>query len=116
MLGVETGEEFSVKRPTGVCKRYHFSEKYLLGDTNDICDNTLGCLLNGSLEVTKLPWRPEIGEKYWSYSAEAGLVTWLLWSNRFIDRLRFKNKLVFRTEEEAQAHAADTVNWLAGEP
>ena len=115
MLGVEIGEEFVIGRNNGLNKRYSFSEKHLLSCNQCVCDETLLNLVKGNITLTKLPWKPNDGDKYWSYSTEVGAVTWFVWSYRFCDKLRLKSNIIFRTEKEAEANVFKVTAWLNGD-
>ena len=115
MLGVEVGEEFIVKRSNSSARVNYFSSTQLLNKEEGSAPAALVYLLNGTLEITKLPWKPKTGEKYWSYSADIGSVTWYVWGDRFLDKLRFKNNIVFATKEKAEEKVKSIDSWLERE-
>lgn len=64
-------------------------------------------LLNGDEAIVKLPWKPKLNERYWTFmsSLEGGKLYVLnyMWDNSVIDVALHKVGWVFRTCEEAQA-------------
>ena len=111
MLGVELGEEFKIK---GYKLTYMITDDKWLMATDDSPEtgwtpaNTLFVdLLNGEVEIVKLPWKPKKGEKYWGfwYSQlnDAWLVVLYTWSNNPDDFAFYKAGWVFHTKEEAKA-------------
>lgn len=64
-------------------------------------------LLTGKTKIVKLPWKPKLNERYWTFmsSLEGGKLYVLnyMWDNSVIDVALHKVGWVFRTCEEAQA-------------
>lgn len=107
LLGVELEEEFTIP------ELYDNGYLYKITETGLVCRNrnregalwqhestTLKNLLTGELAVTKLPWKPKYGDKYYSY-----VVGWTImkctWMNYVSDYTRLKCGIVFRTSQEA---------------
>lgn len=107
MLGVEIGEEFKVE---GDNRTYWFdldglhSGEYVAEDEDDAMLHDLLC---GEVEIIKIPWKPKLNERYWTFmsSLEGGKLYVLnyMWDNSVIDVALHKVGWVFRTCEEAQA-------------
>lgn len=107
MLGVELGEEFKVE---GDNCTYWFdldglhSGEYVAEDEDDAMLHDLLC---GEVEIIKIPWKPKLNERYWTFmsSLEGGKLYVLnyMWDNSVIDVALHKVGWVFRTCEEAQA-------------
>ena len=107
MLGVELGEEFKVE---GDNRTYWFdldglhSGEYVAEDEDDAMLHDLLC---GDVEIIKIPWKPRMNERYWTFmsSLEGGKLYVLnyMWDNSVIDVALHKVGWVFRTCEEAQA-------------
>jgi hypothetical protein len=107
MLGVELGEEFKVE---GDNRTYWFdldglhSGEYVAEDEDDAMLHDLLC---GEVEIIKIPWKPKLNERYWTFmsSLEGGKLYVLnyMWDNSVIDVALHKVGWVFRTREEAQA-------------
>lgn len=109
ILGVELGEEFEIKG---------FDDLYVLRiDGLHAIDNkrnlenanpTLVQLLMGNCEIIKKPWKPKLGEKYYSLIVNDGPVRriiYIKWDNDDVDKRRYKNGFVFKTVEEAEEMA-----------
>lgn len=107
MLGVELGEEFKVE---GDNRTYWFdldglhSGEYVAEDEDDAMLHDLLC---GEVEIIKIPWKPKLNERYWTFmsSLEGGKLYVLnyMWDNSVIDVALHKVGWVYRTREEAQA-------------
>lgn len=107
MLGVELGEEFKIE---GDNRTYWFdldglhSGEYVAEDEDDAMLHDLLC---GEVEIVKIPWKPKLNERYWTFmsSLEGGKLYVLnyMWDNSVIDVALHKVGWVFRTCEEAQA-------------
>lgn len=50
-------------------------------------------------------WKPKYDEEYYFYNKDYESVDYTLWSNEEIDNIRLKNKVIFKTEAEAQRYA-----------
>lgn len=75
MLGVELGEEFSLKdnkTKNIVRPRYKITQEeglmYSVNRNEFERSVSLMSIINGSYSVVKLPWKPKEGELYWYYS------------------------------------------------
>lgn len=117
LLGVDVGEAFHINNES---KLYKINEDgmiyYLEGvhynweqsDVEDIVN-----FLNGECEIFKLPWKPQIGEAYWTFGFTSDmvdnevLITWNVcdnqWYNTSDDFALFGKGWVYRTREEAAA-------------
>lgn len=68
MLGVEMNENFKVKRYSGETGPYALGNSRLYYVGNKRSDpKMLQELLNGELEIVKLPFKPKEGDIYYSY-------------------------------------------------
>lgn len=119
MLSVKLGEEFKVRSIFGGIpnnKIYHFGTKELFytheKNQNEIKDEyTLTELINGDCEIIKLPWKPTLDERYWSFTVRGYLGTssrtWTvrpgIWEKHPVDMALLKAGWVFRTRQEAEA-------------
>ena len=113
MLGVELGEEFKIKGEDELMT-YRFNSDGLqvtYGDGIELSyistNSAFVALVNGTDEIVKLPWKPKLNERYWTFmsSLEGGKLYVLnyMWDNSVIDVALHKVGWVFRTCEEAQA-------------
>lgn len=111
VLGVELGEEFRIKgiRPSVLFK---ISEgglvSHRLGSDDWATDELmLGILLTSDFaEIVKLPWKPQIREKY--YVPRIAIrpddrYYWYHWQNSDADIKRYDMGIVCKTKEEAVA-------------
>lgn len=112
MLGVEIGEEFEIKGRKGLTYKFIIDELIVCNDNNTetayiSANMTLVSLIRGNSEIIKLPWKPRMNERYWTFmsSLEGGKLYVLnyMWDNSVIDVALHKVGWVFRTCEEAQA-------------
>ena len=111
MLGVELGEEFKIDKYDGLI--FKFVDNKLMTTRPDYKGATwvtpyatFNELAGGEVGVIKLPWKPRMNERYWTFmsSLEGGKLYVLnyMWDNSVIDVALHKVGWVFRTREEAQ--------------
>lgn len=114
LLDLEVGEEFKIKGCLdGIL--FHFEECGLKARSTDgkvsLSGEVDGALferlLGGYLEVVKLPWKPKVDEKYWTFDI-VGLgntlrVVRYRWDCDFNDLMKLKVGWVYRTRAEAEA-------------
>lgn len=119
MLGVALGEEFKVAAKEGEygCL-YRISEggiyrKSGFGWVPE--DLLLVNILCGHKEIKKLPWRPKMGDKYFTYCAMDFQILSDSWIGSFIDYARLKCGAVFGTKKEAEAARPRIYTELTGE-
>ena len=106
MLGVGIGEEFKLAGSETI---YCFTEghlKYCYKSSyyevwNTICEGVFVRLLEGRDEIIKLPWHPQCGDTYWTYSGDDFDTFLYKWAGVANDYARLKCGCVFRTREEA---------------
>lgn len=112
MLGVALGEEFKIKEYNNQTYRFDADGLKTSFDNRPkkewtFANTALGSLLAGKLEIVKLPWKPKLNERYWTFmsSLEGGKLYVLnyMWDNSVIDVALHKVGWVFRTREEACA-------------
>lgn len=116
MLGVAVDEQFKIKDQYGLTK---YNKRIYKFDNNGLrfaYDNdmelstadtsTLVALLNGELEIVKLPWKPQYDQPYWTFRWIANknrLDVWQnVWFNSVEEVALLKAGWVFRTPEDAQ--------------
>lgn len=113
LLGVEVGEIFQVNGDPSLkdCvfkfsdNDLQLSSAHIDNDTWVVAnDSRLLGLLYGNLSISKLSWKPAVGDWY-CYSDPASPIMWgrCLWTGYGVDKHRFNQGLVFRTIEEAIA-------------
>ena len=124
MLGVEYGEKF---------KLCHFESKVFQnglfyfdnmeglvqvtdGDVIDnVCDKLYDILI-GYFEIVKLPWEPKEGEIYYYPAVYTREIHSVKWCGITADYTLKALGMVYRTQEEAQAHFAEDYERLTGKP
>lgn len=112
MLGVELGEKFKI--------RFHCSidaedETYFLKEDYGLCDITgdhirndyLGALLTGRCKIVKLPWKPKDRSDCFYIKAKGGIVPTVFDIMFPYDLAMYKLGKLYRTREEAEAHAEE---------
>lgn len=110
MLGVELGEEFEIKGYKGLAYKFVDDELIVCDDNNTeteytTANMTLVGLLKGIREIVKLPWKPKMYEKYWTFDklGQKWIAVCSSWEKCPYEILLFDKGWVFRTKEEAQA-------------
>ena len=122
MLGVELGEEFSVKD----CKtnelntsRYKITQEegimYSMDGEKWCRSALLQSIINGSYSIVKLPWKPKKGEAYWHYSKGWEQATFPKWEGTLDDLCTWKCGSCFRTEEEANTKGKEIMEAIQKE-
>ena len=104
IFGLELGEEFNISGEYSEYLEYNpyvFTEEGLIdkdGDGTPIPTN----LLRGVYTIEKLPFRPEEGQRYYTFGFGLGLnVISIHWTGCKYDLERKLLGIVFRTEQEA---------------
>lgn len=108
LLELELEEEFKMRRAD---TKAEFVSKYKLTENDGLqeYDKTWGwkksvgmlALVTGRLEVVKLPYKPQKGEKYWTYNIDGFCVVDVVWSDWAQEFALLKCGAVFRTKAEA---------------
>lgn len=110
ILGVELGEEFKV-RSTKYTQNVNseifvFTKVGITTDDGITRNDILIDLLLGVLEIVKPPWKPKGGDSYWYYS-EFYILEKSVWDGALFDLALYKLGKLYRTREEAEAHAEE---------
>lgn len=118
MLGVEIGQVFHIKNSDSWIYRLNFQGLETKCQENEWLEcNLLPKLLNGELEIIKLPWKPKYGDKYYTYYTNGE--EWLIWDNTWSsdvsDYARLKSGIVFRTSQAALNALPQKYKELTGE-
>lgn len=110
--GLQDGERFHIQYKNNVVKECHymFEDKTLKyqgvfsNTPYDASHKTFEDIIYGRAEIIKIPWKPELGECYWTYylrnDSDWG-ASFSVWVDNVLDLCRYKCGIVFRTEEEA---------------
>lgn len=122
MLGVEPGEEFSLKgNNTGKINnsRYKITQEaglmYTITGMKWSRSTLMLAIIDGTYSVVKLPWKPRNGEHYWHYSEAWNEGIPCDWEGGFNDLLLWKAGNCFRTEEEAKAKGKEIMEAIRKE-
>ena len=103
IFGLELGEEFNISYG-GKYSEYNpyvFTEDGLVDKDGDGCPVPTN-LLRGVYTIEKLPFRPEEGQRYYTFGFGLGLtVISIHWTGCKYDMERKLLGIVFRTEKEA---------------
>lgn len=106
MLGVELGERFKV---SGIEETVYLDKDGLKADGKEwgIFNNVLMCLVTGKNEIIKLPWKTKNGERYY-YVDTDGIFSYENFDSYIPhDLAMYKLGKIYRTKEEAKAHAEE---------
>lgn len=123
MLGVELGEEFSIKNMLTediVRPRYKITKEkglmYSIGGKEWNRSSSLFAIFSGAYSIVKLPWKPKIYEQYW-YCSIAGkpVVVATTWGGFYGDLCRWKCGNCFRTKGEAETEGKEIAEQIAKE-
>lgn len=108
LLGVELEEEFHIlderEQDTGYDYKITKSGLLFWSEKLEIWIDSvlLEALLKGLKTIRKLPYKPKIGDEYWTIEDdEETQIAWYIWNEFMYDYMRLKSGNVFRTETEA---------------
>lgn len=105
MLGVELNENFKVKRYSGETGPYALDNNRLYYVGNKRSDpKMLQELLNGELEIVKLPFKPKENEKYWAWGCS--MAGWSIWEEKTTDKMCYMLGNCYRTKQECLVDTA----------
>ena len=109
--GLQDGERFHIQYKNNVVKECHymFEDKTLKyqgvfsNTPYDASHKTFEDIIYGRAEIIKIPWKPKLGECYWTYCVQGSdwEVSFSVWGDAVLDLCRYKCGVVFRTKEEA---------------
>ena len=130
MLGVELGEEFKIKDPTGTLDSIALNSVYAFIEHDSlegavltlstgearplympprplepIALKVLELLCRGKCEVVKLPWKPKEGDTFYSFDIRYGkwVVCSYMWAGVPCDYALLAKGWIYRTCEKAKA-------------
>lgn len=122
MLGVELGEEFSLKNNySGNINRsrYKITQEeglmYSIGSKEWKRSTILLSIFSEDFNVVKLPWKPKLGEQYWYYSIAWGTSIESKWACGFGELAFWKIGNCFRTKEEAETKGKEILEAIQKE-
>lgn len=100
ILGVEPFEVFKIN---GYDAYYRFTPEVLQFSSDKVewkQSSQLSNLIYGTRRVIKLPYRPELGQVFYTPSSHLSTVESCLWHENIVNIALLKAGLVFRTESE----------------
>lgn len=122
MLGVELGEEFSLKGSyTGEINRprYKITQEeglmYSIGSKEWKKSIILLSIIDGAYSIVKLPWKPKKDERYWYYSKTFNYAIPRKWIDENYALCLWKCGNCFKTEEEANAKGKEIMKAIQKE-
>lgn len=122
MLGVELGEEFSLKniQTEDISRaRYKITKEkglmHSIGSEEWHKSSSLLAVFSGCYSIVKLPWKPKKGEEYWHYSEAWDEGIPCKWEGGWFDLLLWKCGNCFKTEKEANAKGKEIMEKLLKE-
>ena len=124
ILELELEQEFVLTDIDGNTKGeliYKFTEDGLLYKSPTLVkwskssSGTILRLLNGDYKVVSKPWKPKIGEKYWTYSEIWEEVTSFRWEGYYYDLLLWKVGNCFKTRDEAEEKGKEIMEQIQKE-
>ena len=104
VLGVELGEEFKISNDAHIYRITKYGVEYTLA--NKMWDRdtfALLKLLNGEIEIIKLPWQPKKGDEYYYPGEGFNNICRALWGNTVFGFAYKEAGLIFKTYEECEA-------------
>ena len=120
LLGVELGEEFIIENKDSKETVVLAADGFHVIQPNDVLGPDHGKLLSkvlqGLYEVKKKPWEPKYGECYYCPSIRQRKVMQPMWVGDTRDYAMKAIDMVYRTQEEAEAHFAEDYERLTGKP
>ena len=118
LLGVELGEEFIIENKDRKETVVLAMDGFHVIQPNDVMGPDHGKLLSKALqglyEVKKKPWEPKYGECYYCPSIRQRKVMQPMWVGDTRDYAMKAIDMVYRTQEEAEAHLAEDYEKLTG--
>lgn len=112
MLGVEIGEKFKIKGDDELTYKFdsdglkltHYSGIEIAKISANVA---FVDLVNGKDEIVKLPWKPKLNERYWTFDivgvGNTLRVVRYTWDGDFNELTKLKVGWVYRTRAEAEA-------------
>ena len=118
MLGVELGEEFIIENKDRKETVVLAMDGLHVIQPNNVVGPDHGKLLSkvlqGLYEVKKVPWEPKKDERYYIPSVSSQCVQKYFWQEYTLDYAMKAIDMVYRTQEEAEAHFAEDYERLTG--
>ena len=120
VLPVGIGEEFNIILDNGYYSihcPFKFTETDLVNKDGDILNGYISILITGEYKIEKIPFRPKMGESYWTYTGcgdNEPYIDKYIWHNLYYDKERKLFGIVFRTKQEAKDYLPTWLKRLEG--
>lgn len=120
LLGLEVGEEFYIY-DNYYKEQYSFVHKFshhnLLYSDNSAWRSSNRRILDfftGRYTIIKKPWKPKFNDRYYyvTFRNSGNIVDNVRWNNDIFDYSSYVIGNCFRTEEEAEEHKEEIINYL----
>ena len=72
-------------------------------------------LLNGTFEIVKLPYKPKVGQRFYTYRGEDWIIENYEWADTAYDKILFSAGCVFKTAKEAAEAFPEIYKKITGE-
>lgn len=103
LLGIELEEEFMVTEDDSIYKITKDGLEYKSDDGNWYYANDVFLnLLDGTIEIVKLPWQPDVGDEYYYPSFDLKRVSYSRWNSETFDFAYKEAGMVFKTKKECE--------------
>ena len=104
LLGIELDEEFMVTEDDSIYKLTKDGLEYKSDNGNwHYANDVFLNLLDGTIEIVKLPWRPKKGDEYYYPGEGLNSICRALWDNTVFGFAYKEAGLIFKTYEECEA-------------
>lgn len=103
LYGLELGEKFNLEDEDGDIYEYgplYFTEEGLYDKDEDYRTSLFYSIIAGEYVVKKLPWKPEVGERYWFVRSSVSIESYKNGQDIF-DLMCIKTGNCFRSYDEA---------------
>ncbi len=117
LLGVELDREFKIKEQEGIYKLQE-DGLYILDCQGEGLKSSklLSDLLCGDLEAVLLPWKPKLGEGYYTPVLNSPCeYNYYIWGNRQLELAAYDRGLVFKTKDEAKEMTGKILDFVKKE-
>ena len=116
-LGLAINEEFKINGFNRL-EVYRFTEDRLEVKNVDLyedwCKSAMSLNILFESEITKVPFEPKYGDKYWSYATPMFDIVESVWTSNVRDFALLKCECIFRTKEEADKNRPEIYKKLTG--
>ena len=117
-LGLAINEEFYING-FNRSEVFRFTEdrlevKNFYLDEENWCKSNMSLNVIFESEITKVPFKPKYGDRYWSYATPMFNIVESVWTGNVRDFAFLKCECIFRTKEEADKNRPELYKKLTG--